>query len=135
MLNVGFGPLREKKRQSWILPKCVASCFESACDVVRFQIISFNRPTLVIDRHDLLRREREIGTQKILRVFIPTMPSTDEHTNLTRPLVQLPLTGPDQIGPLPVVCRGQLSALIPLMPERLGPLRALRVIQLPIGLA
>jgi hypothetical protein len=39
-----------------------------------------------------------------------------------------------QVGPLPLVCRGQLSTLIALMPERLGPWGELLVVQLPIRL-
>jgi len=59
---------------------------------------------------------------------------TDEHTDLKRQLGQFPAEGPDQIGPESLVCSGQLHALIPLMPERLGPLRELLVSQLAVGL-
>ena len=98
------------------------------------KVIHLNGPTLLIDRQDLLCREREIGTQKILRVFIPMVPLTDEHTDLKRQLGQLPSQGPDQIGPESLVCSGQLHALIPLMPECVGPLGELLVSQRAIGL-
>src|SRR4030095_11609903 len=62
------------------------------------------------------------------------VPVTDEHTDLKRQLGKLPAEGPDQRGPESLVCSGQLDALIPLMSERLGPLRELLVIQLAIGL-
>jgi len=62
------------------------------------------------------------------------VPLTDEHTDLTRQLGQFPAAGPDQIGPASLVCSGQLHALIPLMPERLGPWRELLVSQLAVGL-
>jgi len=86
------------------------------------KVIHLNGPTLLIDRQDVLCRERESGTQKILRVFIPMVPLTDKHTDLKRQLGQLPSQGPDQIGPESLVCSGQLHALIPLMPECVGPL-------------
>jgi len=59
---------------------------------------------------------------------------TDEHTDLKRQLGQFPSEGPYEIGPESLVCSGQLHALIPLMPERLGPLRELLVSQLAVGL-
>jgi len=62
------------------------------------------------------------------------VPVPDEHTDLKRPLGKFPAEGPYEIGPESLVCSGQLHALIPLMPERLGPLRELLVIQLPVGL-
>src|SRR5262252_5947370 len=98
------------------------------------EVIHLNGPTLLIDRQDLLCRSREIGAQQILRVFLPRVPLTDEHTDLTRQLGQFPAAGPDQIGPASLVCSGQLHALIPLMPERLGPWRELLVSQLAVGL-
>jgi hypothetical protein len=67
-------------------------------------------------------------------VFIPRVPFADEHTDLNRQLGELPVEGPAQIGPGPLVWSGQLHALIPLMLARLGPLGELLVIQLPIGL-
>jgi hypothetical protein len=62
------------------------------------------------------------------------VPFADEHTDLKRQLGELPLEGPYQIGPGPLVCSGQLHALIPLMLERLGPLGEPLVVELPIGL-
>src|SRR5215467_10778140 len=62
------------------------------------------------------------------------VPLTDEHTDLTRPFAELPTQRPHQVSAEPLVCRGQLHALIPRMSERLGPLRELLVIQLPVGL-
>ena len=72
--------------------------------------------------------------QKRLRVLIPMGPLTDEHTDLTRQFAELPAQWPHQVSARPLVCRGQLYALIPLLSERLGPLRELLVIQLPVGL-
>ena len=63
------------------------------------------------------------------------VPFADEHTDRKRQLGKLPLQGPYQRGPRPLVCRGPLHALLPLMLERVGPLGALLVVQLPIGLA
>src|SRR5262245_32129422 len=62
------------------------------------------------------------------------VPFADEHTDRKRQLGELPVEGPYQIGPGPLVWSGQLHALIPLMLERLGPLGELLVIQLPLGL-
>jgi len=62
------------------------------------------------------------------------VPLTDEDTDLKRQGVELASERPHEVGPLPLVCSGQLDTLIPLMPERLGPLRELLVVQLPIGL-
>jgi hypothetical protein len=59
---------------------------------------------------------------------------TDEHTDLKRQLGQFPSEGPYEIGPESLVWSGQLYTLIPLMPERLGPLRELLVSQLAVGL-
>src|SRR5215470_18157514 len=98
------------------------------------EIVHFNGPPLLIDRQDLLCRERKIRTQKILRVLIPMVPLTDEHTDLTRQFAELPAQCPHQVSAGPLVCSGQLHALIPLMSERLGPLRELLVLQLPVGL-
>src|SRR5262245_58325505 len=62
------------------------------------------------------------------------VPLTDEHTDLPRQFAELPAQGPHQGSAGPLVCSGQLHALIPLMSERLGPLREFLVIQLPVGL-
>jgi len=88
----------------------------------------------LIERQDLLCRQRAIRTQKILRVLIPMVPLTDEHTDLKRHFAELPAPCPHQVSAGSLVCSGQLHALIPLMPERLGPLRELLVIPLPVGL-
>src|SRR5215217_2974367 len=94
----------------------------------------FNGPTLLIDRQNLLCRQRESRAQKILRVVIPMVPLPDEHTDLKRHFAELPAPCPHQVSAGSLVCSDQLHALIPLMPERLGPLRELLVIQLPVGL-
>ena len=62
------------------------------------------------------------------------VPLTDEDTDLKRQGVELASERPHEVGPLPLVCSGQLHTLIPLMPERLGPLGEFLVIQLPIRL-
>jgi hypothetical protein len=93
-----------------------------------------NGPALLIDTQDLLCRQREVGAQKILRVFVPMVPLTNEDTDLKRHGIELALERPHQVRPLSLVCSGQLHALIPLMPERLGPVGELLVIQLAIGL-
>jgi len=67
-------------------------------------------------------------------VFLPRVPLTDKHTDLTRQLGELPAAGPDQISPASLVCSGQLHPLIPLMPECVGPLGELLVSQRAIGL-
>jgi hypothetical protein len=98
------------------------------------EIIHLDGPALLIDAQDLLCRQREVGAQKILRVFVPMVPLTDEDTDRKWHGVELALARPHQVSPLPLVCSGQLYALLPLMPERLGPLREFLVVQLPIGL-
>jgi hypothetical protein len=67
-------------------------------------------------------------------VLVPLVPLTDEHTDRKRQGLELALARSHQGGPLPVVCSGQLSTLIPLRPERWGPLRELLVVQLALGL-
>src|SRR3989442_1600354 len=62
------------------------------------------------------------------------VPCTDKDTDFKRQLVEFTLERSHQVGPLPIACSGQLHALIPLMPERLGPLRELLVIERAIGL-
>jgi hypothetical protein len=103
-------------------------------DTVGVEIVHFNGPTLLIDAQDLLGRQREVGAQKILRVFIPMVPLTDEDTDRKRQAMEFPVALPYKGRALPLVCSGQRHALIPLMPERLGPLREFLVIQLPIRL-
>ena len=49
-------------------------------------------------------------------------------------LLSFPAQCPHQISAGPFVCSGQLHTLIPLMPERVGPLREFLVIELPVGL-
>src|SRR5215467_10983370 len=66
--------------------------------------------------------------------MIPMVPLTDKHTDLKRHFAELPAQRPYQIRAEPLVCSGQLHTLIPLMPERFGPLRELLVIQLPVRL-
>jgi hypothetical protein len=67
-------------------------------------------------------------------VFVPRVPFADEDTDVKRQMVEPPLDWSYQVQALSSVCSGQLHALIPLMPERLGPLGELLVIELPIGL-
>ena len=62
------------------------------------------------------------------------MPFADEHTDVKRQVGEPPLKRSHQVRALSSVCSGQLHMLIPLMPERLGPLGELLVIELPIGL-
>jgi hypothetical protein len=62
------------------------------------------------------------------------VPLTDEDTDLKRQGIELALARSHQVRPLSLVCSGQLDALIPLMPERLGPLGEFLVVQLPIRL-
>ena len=50
--------------------------------------------------------DNEIGTQKILRVFIPMVPLTDEDTDLKRQGMECALALPHQVRALPLVCRG-----------------------------
>ena len=76
----------------------------------------------------------EVRAQKILRVFVPRVPFADEDTDVKRQMGEPPLEWSHQVRALSSVCSGQLHALIPLVPERLGPLGELLVIQLPIGL-
>ena len=97
------------------------------------EIVHLDGPALLIDAQDLLCRQREVGAQKILRVFIPMVPLTDEDTDRKRQGGELTLERPHQVRPLPLVCSGQLDTLIPLMPKRLGPLGEFLVVQLPIG--
>jgi hypothetical protein len=62
------------------------------------------------------------------------VPLTDEDTDRKRQAMEFALALPYEVRALPLVCSGQLHALIPLMPERLGPLGEFLVIQLPIRL-
>src|SRR6266545_4911402 len=62
------------------------------------------------------------------------VPLTDKDTDCKRQLGEFTLERSHQGGPLPPACSGQLHALIPLMPERLGPLGERLVVQLPIRL-
>ena len=98
------------------------------------EVVHCNGPALLRDRQDLRCRSRQIGAQKRLRVFIPMVPLTEKDTDCTRQLGALTLERAHQGGPLPPACRGPLHALIPLMPERLGPLRELLVIARAMGL-
>ena len=98
------------------------------------EIVHLDGPALLIDAQDLLCRQREVGAQKILRVFVPRVPFADEDTDLKRQVVELPLEWSHQVRALSSVCRGQLDALIPLVSERLGPLGELLVVERPIGL-
>jgi hypothetical protein len=98
------------------------------------EVVSLNGPALLRDAQDVLCRSREVGAQKILRVFVPRVPLTDEHTDVKRQAVERALERTHQGGPRPLVGSGQRHALIPLRPERLGPLGALLVIQLPMRL-
>jgi hypothetical protein len=97
-------------------------------------VVSLNRPARLIETQDLRCRQREVRAQKILRVFVPMVPLTNEDTDLKRQGLELALPRPHPVRPRPLVCSGQLHTLIPLMPERLGPLGELPVIQLAIGL-
>src|SRR5215475_9732409 len=98
------------------------------------EIVHLDGPALLIHTQDLLCRQREVGAQKILRVFIPMVPLTDEDTDCERHALEFALALPYEVRALPLICSGQLHALIPLMPERLGPLGEFLVIQLPIRL-
>ena len=60
------------------------------------------------------------------------VPLTEEDTDLKRPGMECALALPYEVRALPLVRRGQRHALIPLMPERWGPLGAFLVIQLPM---
>jgi hypothetical protein len=62
------------------------------------------------------------------------VPLTDEDTDRKRHAMECALALPYEVRALPLVCSGQLHALIPLMPERLGPLGECLVIQLPMRL-
>ncbi len=98
------------------------------------EIVHLDGPALLIDAQDVLGRPREVGAQKILRVCIPMVPLTDEDTDRKRQAMEFAVALPYEVRALPLVCSGQLHALIPLMPERLGPLGEFLVIQLPIRL-
>ena len=97
-------------------------------------IVHRDGPALLLHAQDVLGRQREVGAQKILRVFLPRMPLTAEDTDRQRQAMAFALALPYEVRALPLVWSGQLHALIPLMPERLGPLGALLVIQLPMRL-
>jgi hypothetical protein len=96
------------------------------------EVVHLAGPALLRDAQDCLGRHRPVGAQKILRVLVPMVPLTDEDTDRQRPGGARAVACAHQGGPLPLVCSGQLHTLIPLMPERLGPLGALLVVQLPI---
>src|SRR5215831_8254566 len=98
------------------------------------KVIDLDGPALLIDAQDLLCRQREVRAQKILRVFVPRVPFANEDTDVKRHVVEPPLEGAHQVRALSAVCSGQLHALIPLVSERLGPLRQLLIIQLAIRL-
>src|SRR5438477_12664232 len=82
------------------------------------EIVHFDGPALLIHTQDVLSRQRKVGAQKILRVFIPMVPLTDEDTDRKRHALEGALALPYEVRALPLVCSGQLHALIPLMPER-----------------
>src|SRR5512132_2137489 len=98
------------------------------------KVVDLDGPALLIDAQALLCRQRQVRTQKILRVFVPRVPFADEDTNVKRQMGEPPLDWSYQGQALSSVCSGPLHALISLRPERLGPLGALLVIELPIGL-
>ena len=97
------------------------------------EVIHLDGPALVIDAQDWLCRQREVGAQKILRVCVPRMPCADEDTDVKRQRGEPPLAWSHQGRALSSVWSGQLHALRPLVPERLGPWGALLVVQLPMG--
>src|SRR5207249_4070249 len=80
------------------------------------EIVHFDGPALLIPAQDVLGRQREVGAQKILRVFIPMVPLTDADTDRKRHALEWALALPYEVRALPLVCSGQRHALIPLMP-------------------
>ena len=98
------------------------------------EIVHLDGPALLRDAQDVLCRQRQVRAQKILRVLVPRVPCADEDTDVKRQMGEPPLEWSHQGRALSSVCSGQLHTLIPLMPERLGPLGELLVIELPIGL-
>jgi hypothetical protein len=60
------------------------------------------------------------------------VPLTDEDTDRKRQGMEFALALPYEVRALPLVRSGQLDALRPLLPERLGPLGTFLVIQLPM---
>jgi hypothetical protein len=98
------------------------------------EVVHFDGPALLIDAQELRCRQRSVGAQNILRVFVPRVPLTDEDPDRTRQGGALALARAHQVGPLPLVCSGQRYTLLSLMPERVGPWGELLVVQLPIRL-
>jgi hypothetical protein len=90
-------------------------------------------PALWIDAEDWRGRPRQVRAQTILRGFVPRGPFAAEDTDGQRQRVASPLEGAHQGSTLSPVCSGPLHARIPLVSKRLGPLGALRGVQLPMG--
>jgi hypothetical protein len=70
------------------------------------EVVHLDGPALLIDAQDLLCRQRQVRAQKILRVFIPMVPLTDEHTDLKRHGIELAVERSHQVAALPLVCSG-----------------------------
>ena len=96
------------------------------------EVVHFAGPALVIEAQEVRCRQRSVGAQTILRVLVPRVPLTDEDTDRKRQGGELAVARAHQGGPLPLVCSGQLYTLRPLMPERVGPVGELLVVQLPL---
>jgi hypothetical protein len=102
--------------------------------LIDVEVVHLDGPALSIDAQDLLARHCQVGAQNIPLVFVPMVPLTDEDTDRKRLGGERALERAHQVGPLPLAHSGQLHALIPLMPERLGPLGELLVALLSIRL-
>jgi hypothetical protein len=92
-------------------------------------------PALVRETQEVLCRYRQGRAQNILRVCVPRGPCAAEAPDVKRPMGAPPLEGSPQGRALSSVWSGPLHALLPLVSERLGPLGARLVVQLPRGRA
>ena len=64
------------------------------------EIVHLDGPALLIDAQNLLCRQRQVGAQKILLVFVPRVPFADEDTDVKRQMVEPPLKGAHQVRAL-----------------------------------
>ena len=98
------------------------------------EVIHLDGPALVRDAQDLLCRQREGGAQENTSGVCPEDAVCWWDTDVKRQMGEPPLAWSYQVRALSSVCSGQLHALRPLVPERVGPLGELLVVQLPLGL-
>ena len=102
--------------------------------LLEIEVIDFNGPPSLISRQSFLSRQVKVGGQKVLGVFIPTVPFTNEDTDFKREFSELTAELANQVKALLLVCSGQLDASVPLVLEVSVPLRQLLIVQQAIGL-